>query len=229
MLRARKFNLEDAMALVEKIAQWRRETKVADKGRQHTDSVLSMSRDILVAFYPHAYLNVRDAQGRPVYFEKTGSIDVDGLLASTTLEKVIDWHLHTLEAFVVPLMARATRERTDGQVIDSITNVLDCEGLSLGMITGHTREYLKALTDLDKVYYPELLGKMLIINAPTVFSAIWAIVSPFLDPRTRDKITVCGSNYFDQLVELMGSSERVPVEYGGRLSIEGGLFPTRTQ
>lgn len=188
-----------------------------------------MPTDILKNMYPHAYLNVRDAQGRPVYFEKTGAIDIQGLLASTTLEKIVNWHLHVLESVSIPLMARATRERTDGQIVDSVTNVLDCQGITLGMLNGPTRDYLKSLTELDKLYYPEMLGKMLIINAPTMFSAIWAIVSPFLDSRTRDKITVCGADYYDKLVELMGSSERVPVEYGGRLLNPESLYATQTQ
>jgi hypothetical protein len=229
MLRARKYVVPDAVALAESIARWRQETNVAEKGRAHTESILGMPKDILVAFYPHAYLNVRDAQGRPVYFERTGSIDVDALLASTTLDKIVDWHLHTLEAISVPLMARATRERTDGAIVDSITNVIDCQGISMTMLNASTRSYLKALTDLDKVYYPELLGKMLIINAPSIFSAIWAIVSPFLDSRTRDKITIVGTDYYDHLVQLLGSSERVPVEYGGRLAVEGGLYKTNAQ
>jgi hypothetical protein len=34
---------------------------------------------------------------------------------------------------------------------------------------------------------------MFIINAPTVFSAAWAIIRPFLDERTQNKIEIFAS------------------------------------
>ncbi len=41
-------------------------------------------------------------------------------------------------------------------------------------------------------YFPEHLGTMFIINAPMIFSAIWAVVNPLLEERTRKKIMVLG-------------------------------------
>ena len=38
--------------------------------------------------------------------------------------------------------------------------------------------------------YPETLGKMYIINAGMLFSAVWTIVKPFLDPVTQSKIVI---------------------------------------
>jgi hypothetical protein len=39
-------------------------------------------------------------------------------------------------------------------------------------------------------YFPEHLGQMFIVNAPLIFRAIWAVVSPWLEPRTQIKIQV---------------------------------------
>jgi hypothetical protein len=38
--------------------------------------------------------------------------------------------------------------------------------------------------------YPEMLGRICIINAPMVFKAVWALVKPMLNPRTLNKIQV---------------------------------------
>lgn len=38
--------------------------------------------------------------------------------------------------------------------------------------------------------YPEMLGRVCIINAPTVFRWIWAVVKNMIDPRTQGKIEV---------------------------------------
>ena len=37
-------------------------------------------------------------------------------------------------------------------------------------------------------YYPEIMGQMFIVNAPFLFTGVWAVVKSFLDERTRNKI-----------------------------------------
>ena len=44
-------------------------------------------------------------------------------------------------------------------------------------------------------YYPEMMGNMYIINAPMLFTGVWAVVKGFLDQRTRDKIKILGHKY----------------------------------
>lgn len=38
--------------------------------------------------------------------------------------------------------------------------------------------------------YPEMLGHICIINAPTIFKLIWSFAKGFLDIRTQGKIEV---------------------------------------
>ena len=44
---------------------------------------------------------------------------------------------------------------------------------------------------------------MFIINAPLLFSGIWSIIKGWLDEKTRNKITIIGSKYEPQLLELV--------------------------
>ena len=39
-----------------------------------------------------------------------------------------------------------------------------------------------------QVYYPEILGQLLVVNAPFVFWACWAVIRPLIDPNTAEKI-----------------------------------------
>ena len=48
---------------------------------------------------------------------------------------------------------------------------------------------------------------MYIVNAPLLFSGIWAIVKPWLDEKTKGKITILSSQYETQLAENVISSE----------------------
>ena len=53
--------------------------------------------------------------------------------------------------------------------------------------------------------YPENLGRAVIINAPWVFSGAWKLVSPVLNQRTQDKISIESGPARELLVELLVS------------------------
>ncbi len=42
---------------------------------------------------------------------------------------------------------------------------------------------------------------MYIVNAPMLFSGIWAMIKPWLDEKTRQKIHIKGSSYQKELLE----------------------------
>ena len=46
------------------------------------------------------------------------------------------------------------------------------------------------------------------------FTAIWAIVRPWIDPVTREKFQILGSDYIDTLHKYIDDSQ-IPVELGG--------------
>lgn len=54
---------------------------------------------------------------------------------------------------------------------------------------------------LAQDYYPETMGAAYIVNAPFVFSALYAIIKGFLDERTRSKVRIMGSNFKPFLLE----------------------------
>ena len=49
---------------------------------------------------------------------------------------------------------------------------------------------MQNVTKIDQDNYPETLYHTCIINAPTAFRAIWAIVKPMLNARTQAKVEV---------------------------------------
>lgn len=60
----------------------------------------------------------------------------------------------------------------------------------------------------------EYLGKMIIINAPTSFKAIWSLVKPFLDKHTLKKIEVHGSHFLPHVLKEV-DAENIPAFMGG--------------
>ena len=69
---------------------------------------------------------------------------------------------------------------------------------------------------LCQAHYPERADKVFIVNAPMFFSALWKIISPIMDPRTKAKLSISSSKVCDELIAYIGA-ESVPKQYGGTL------------
>eukprot|EP00622_Pseudochattonella_farcimen_P001645 FR736393.1.p2 GENE.FR736393.1~~FR736393.1.p2 ORF type:complete len:137 (+),score=9.34 FR736393.1:1-411(+) len=60
-------------------------------------------------------------------------------------------------------------------------------------MTGWTRQNsdiatVKRLIKILSVHYPDRLGTAIIFNAPWIFGAVWAVITPFLEAVTRQKV-----------------------------------------
>lgn len=67
---------------------------------------------------------------------------------------------------------------------------------------------------------------MFIVNAPLLFTGVWAVVKGFLDERTRNKIKIIGSKYHKEILELV-DVENLPDFLGGKCTcaeFEGGCM-----
>lgn len=62
---------------------------------------------------------------------------------------------------------------------------------------------------------------MLIINSPMLFTAVWALIKPLLDEATVKKISIIGSSFKKDLLEVI-DEQNIPVAYGGSCSCTGG-------
>ncbi|RYY72299.1 hypothetical protein EON63_21110 [archaeon] len=62
------------------------------------------------------------------------------------------------------------------------------------------------------------LGRIYVLNAPSVFGYVYAMVKPWLDPVVAAKIFVCRGpeEYVPILIDFIGK-ENLPANYGGDL------------
>ncbi|GFQ03633.1 phosphatidylinositol/phosphatidylcholine transfer protein sfh6 [Phtheirospermum japonicum] len=217
-LKARKYNIEKAKVMWANMLQWRKSFG--------TDTILEdldfKELNEVQCYYPHGYHGV-DKDGRPVYIEKLGMIDVDMLLHVTTLERFVKYQVQEFEkslAIRFPACSAAANRH-----IDSSTTILDVKGLGLMSLTGPVMEFIRTVQKIDNDNYPETLCRMFIINAGPGFRLIWNMVKPLLDPETSAKIQVLDSKYQVKLLEAIDESE-LPNFLGGSCTceIEGGCL-----
>jgi hypothetical protein len=50
---------------------------------------------------------------------------------------------------------------------------------------------------------------MFIINAPMLFSGVWAVIKPWLDEKTRNKIVIIGSGFKEKLNEFVNNYKEI--------------------
>eukprot|EP00906_Rhabdomonas_costata_P019801 RCo028814 len=74
--------------------------------------------------------------------------------------------------------------------------------------------FMKKITANDESVYPEGLRHMFVINAPRVVTMGWKMISPWLDPRVREKIHIWGPDFLPHLRGYI-APEQLPAELGG--------------
>ncbi|XP_027772464.1 phosphatidylinositol/phosphatidylcholine transfer protein SFH4 isoform X2 [Solanum pennellii] len=211
-LKARKSDREKAKLMWTNMLQWRREFG--------TDSIIKdfnfHERDEVLQNYPQGYHGT-DKEGRPVYIERLGLMNVEKLLEVTTLDRYVKYHVQEFEksiAFRFPACSVAAKRHINRGV-----TILDVEGVSLRNFTKPVREVILQLQKIDNDYYPETLGEMFVINTGPGFRLLCHILKPFLDPETMSKIHVLGNNYQGKLLEIIDEWE-LPDFLGGRCTCE---------
>ena len=102
-----------------------------------------------------------------------------------------------------------------GRHIDQTFGVLDVKGVGLRHLTGDVKRMLTRVMSVDQDNFPEMMGHTCIINAPSVFKAIWAFVRPMLDARTQAKVEVCPAKFAPALLRWV-APENLPEYLGGQ-------------
>ncbi|KAF8960231.1 CRAL-TRIO domain-containing protein [Flammula alnicola] len=212
-LRARKFDLVKAKEMLLNAEQWRKDFGVDDliknfdfKEKAEVDK-----------YYPQFYHKC-DKDGRPLYVERLGMLDIKALYAATTQERQLQRLVFEYEKSMMerlPACAAAC-----GHPVETYCTILDLGGVSLSNFY-RVKDYVFAASSVGQDRYPETMGKFYIINAPWAFSAVWTVIKPWLDEVTVKKIDILGSGYRDTLLKQI-PVENLPKEFGGACECVGG-------
>jgi hypothetical protein len=212
-LRGFNFNLEQASAALAKMYKWRKDNKL--------DEIRPRIRDLKQAEYPNyakankAYAhNVHsgyDKKGQPVGWFKLGLVDPATMMASLTVDELVEYHLYVME-YRAELLARLTKET--GKVT-RVCNVVDLTGLSLRHLNRAYLKYFRATGDVSQDYYAETVGNIYIINPPWAFQMLWRIIKPMLRDYTLAKLAVLDGPEWQKELQKKIDAKYIPKEWGG--------------
>jgi hypothetical protein len=99
-----------------------------------------------------------------------------------------------------------------------VTQILVVFDLQGSPIAPHLEvfSYARRILSIDQQNYPERLYKLLFINSPWYFSAIFDMLKPIIDPYVTQRISILGTNYLPQLLDYV-DKDNIPEEMGGDL------------
>ncbi|XP_073315525.1 phosphatidylinositol/phosphatidylcholine transfer protein SFH3-like [Primulina huaijiensis] len=173
-------------------------------------------------YYPQGYHGV-DKEGRPIYIERLGKLDVEKLMQVTTLDRYVKYQVLDYEKthrVRFPACSISANRHVNRNLV-----ILDVEGVTFKSFTRPVQNVLMQLRKIYNDMYPETLSQMLIINAGPGFRLLWSAIKCFLDPETASKIQVIGNKYRTKLLEMIDESE-LPDFLGGSCNckLEGGCL-----
>ena len=215
-LRARKFDLVKTMEMFKKYLKWRIDMKVDELLTSYELENLFEIKKV----YPHGYHRT-DKIGRPVYIERYNQTDVKALFKITTEDKMVKYYIKQYERqikFIFPACSAVVKKP-----VEQSCTILDADGIGIPSIFGPIKGFIKLASDIGQDYYPEMLGKMTIVNTGFFFRAVWTMVKGFIDPKTQAKIGLFGSNFKNELLQLV-DEDKLPEFFHGKCTCSDFMF-----
>ncbi|KAJ2608254.1 hypothetical protein H4S08_004517 [Coemansia sp. RSA 1365] len=190
-LRARKWNVDDALQMLLACLHWRLNEEldcIIWNGESSLNYSL-MQRGI-------GYIYKTDRLGQPVLYIPVRAIDP----TAQPQEQMIEYTIYLME--VARIMLHPPAEK--------VCLIFDTTDMSMSNMDW---TYFKTFLHYLEHYYPECLGLVIIYNASWVFYSLWKLISPMLDPVVASKV-----HFASTAADLQRfiAPQNLPLEYGGK-------------
>lgn len=201
-LRARKLDIPKTLLMFKEYLKFREEYKV--------DTIIQdfvfTERNELLKLFPTGYHGVDkivgfliNIQGRPLYFQCLGGIDIDSINKVTTEDRLLKYLIQENEVFLRDRLAACCN--ASNKYISQFFAIYDLKGESASLMNKKVIDFMKKSSGFLQNFYPEVLGITFVINTSAIFRGLWAIIKGFLDERTVAKIVIKGDDFLTELLE----------------------------
>jgi len=225
-LRNSNFDVEAATKALDATLRYRRERRL-DRNSvcfpwgpgEPSESLPQLSE--MKKYYPHGF-HKTDRCGRPLYIERLGMLDPNNLLKVASQEQILQYFADESERQATLRLPAASLAHN--HLVQTSLSVLDMEGLSWRVaMNGACVKVVKAMMAEQEQHFPAISVKLLIVNAPAVFSVAWSAISGFMSEKTLSSIEVHRSGSAsgrERLLELV-APENLPEFLGGTCRCAG--------
>lgn len=205
--RARQFEFEKVLKMFEDFLKWRAEFAVDDIVKLDFPKIQDVWE-----YYPHGYYGV-DKKGRPVYIERYTNLKTAEIFKIMNEKEFTNYYIQGYEKLIHIIFKEASKAR--GKLIERTVTILDMKGFGVGnALSSETRNFAQLAIKIAQDCYPEMMAKMFIVNTGFTFKAVWSVAKPFLDKKTKEKISLLGSDFKKELNEWI-DNDQLPDFLGG--------------
>ncbi|KAL1543621.1 Patellin-6 [Salvia divinorum] len=200
-LRARDFRVQDALNMLVKCLNWRKEFGA--------DAVLEEDLGLKELEGSVAYMHGFDRCGHPVCYNAYG-VFKDKVMYEKVfgdeekLKKFLRWRVQILERGI-----KLLNFKPGG--VNSIIQITDLKDMPKRELRATSNHILSLFQD----NYPEMVARKIFINVPWYFSLLYSVISPFLTQRTKSKFVISKEGNAAETLYKFIRPEYVPVQYGG--------------
>lgn len=153
--------------------------------------------------------------------------NIEEIWKITTPDRLLNYYAMLYEALLGKIFDGCTEQRkretgNPDKVMQTCT-ILDMKDIKLGNASA-AYKFVKPASEMAQNNYPEILGNMFILNAPFLFTGIWAMVRMWIDDKTKEKIHILGSGYKKELLKYIDPENLPDFLDGGKCKCKGGCL-----
>ena len=211
-LRARNFNVNKAFEMMREDAVWREKMNIKSLRSQTAQEVLQCDLSEVYRLFP-TWIQGFDQQARPIAWKQFGGLEISKMLKITSMDRLGEFHVWESEQAIRMMNEKSKELRCN---IETFVCIIDAAGWSLRLATRDAFTFIKEMAAADSNHYPERLGKLIVINAPSVLSVAWKFISSLLNDVQRAKIKIFSArkDWLPVLLEFIDENQ-IPRKYGG--------------
>ncbi|KAG8214483.1 CRAL-TRIO domain-containing protein [Butyriboletus roseoflavus] len=211
-LRARRFNLNETKMMMTKCQHWRQTVSGIgiDELNHRMDPFDYPGRGEVFKSWS-MYFHKTDKKGRPVNVQSFSGLNLPELYKHVTPEKLVEFVIVNADALPREVLPAASRAA--GRHIWQSLVIVDLKGFGLSQFW-QVKSLVQLSFQISQDYYPETMGQLAIINAPSSFTFIWSIVKPWLSKETVEKVDILATDYKEVLLQIV-DADNLPAILGG--------------
>jgi hypothetical protein len=168
---------ELAKAAMHSTLKWRDENDI--------DTILARPHpkyDVCKSVFPH-YFCGRDDTNHVILLQRPGLIDLKAAEKNNLSGKELLFHY----VYVMEYLWQILEPKPD----ETMTSIMDLQGMSLSILgKPELLNIVQMFCSVMDAHFPQRGHKMLLINAPKWFNAVYKILSPLLRETTKNKIFI---------------------------------------
>lgn len=242
-LNAREYDVSEAFTMLSKTLEWRQREAIDTVLTRH---VLSRAQNEAIRMNHPQGFHKTDRLGHPVWIERPGYMNVDGMTAVVSVDDILWHHIQSQEYFhrvMLPecrrrqhLVAASTACSSSSSPVNDedddaslllaprLTVIHDLSNVGRHNIRPIVLKVIQAIATLDQEHYPDTLHQLFIVNVPLIFYGPWKMIQLFLNEVTKKKINLLGrSADLSQLYEVVDPCH-LPTFLGGTCVCQSGTL-----